>query len=300
MTDKNDKHLVPSHNGLDTSQSSAIPKPARLPVHSRAAAAQRLNDLPRRPARGVYYPVPHRLVQPTGWRTRRSIKRRALQRSNQQFAAIDRIGTQVTMLPMAICALAIMVALTGLLVTLTAAVEATQLRYQQDVVTLADILPGDSLKMYDEYNTLIYQMVDQGLQTSVPLDQISPDLIHAEIATEDQNFWNDPGYDITGIVRAAIADLTNGRVVSGGSTITQQLIKNAIVGNQDTILRKLQEIILAPEVTRYYTKQQILSMYLNTIYYGEQAYGADAAAFLYFGLQDKFSWKGWHPSPRRA
>ena len=287
MTDKNEKHLVSSNNELDVSQSSAIPKPARLPVHSRAAAAQRLNDLPQRPARGAYYPVPHRLVQPTGWRTRRSIKRKALQRSNQQFAAIDRIGTQVTMLPMAICALAIMVALTGLLVALTAAVEATQLRYQQDVVTLADILPGDSLKMYDEHNTLIYQMIDQGLQTTVPLDQISPNLIHAEIATEDQNFWNNPGYDITGIVRATIADLTNGRVVSGGSTITQQLIKNAIVGNQDTILRKLQEIILAPQVTRYYTKQQILSMYLNTIYYGEQAYGANAAAFMYFGLRDK-------------
>src|SRR6266704_3680580 len=65
-----------------------------------------------------------------------------------------------------------------------------------------------------------------------------------------------------------------------------QLIKNAIVGNQDTILRKLEEIILAPQISRYYTKQQILSMYLNTIYYGEQAYGADAAAFTYFDLQD--------------
>src|SRR5205807_6680274 len=76
-------------------------------------------------------------------------------------------------------------------------------------------------------------------------------------------------------------------IVSSGSTITQQLIKNAIVGNQDTILRKLEEIILAPQISRYYTKQQILSMYLNTIYYGEQAYGADAAAFTYFDLQDK-------------
>src|SRR5205807_2571634 len=75
-------------------------------------------------------------------------------------------------------------------------------------------------------------------------------------------------------------------IVSSGSTITQQLIKNTIVGNQDTILRKLEEIILAPEVSRHYTKQEILSMYLNTIYYGEQAYGADAAAFTYFDLQD--------------
>lgn len=292
MIDKHEKEvgtqfIASAQNGHDASQSSANLKPAKLPAHSRAAAAQRLGDLPGNRIRGVYYAVPHRQIQPTGWRTRRYIKRRALQRSNQHVAAIERIGTQVTMLPMALCALAIMVALTGLLVTLTAAVEATQLRYQQDVVTLADILPGDSLKMYDEHNTLIYQMADQGLQTTVALNQISPYLINAEIATEDQNFWNDPGYDITGIVRAAIADLTNGRIVSGGSTITQQLIKNAIVGNQDTILRKLQEIILAPQVTRVYSKQQILSMYLNTIYYGEQAYGADAAAFMYFDLQDK-------------
>ena len=110
--------------------------------------------------------------------------------------------------------------------------------------------------------------------------------MHAEIAIEDQYFWTNPGYDITGIVRAALDDLTHGHVVSGGSTITQQLIKNAIVGNQETIIRKLQEIILSPSVTRYYTKEQILNMYLNTTYYGHQAYGAQAAAFTYFNLQD--------------
>jgi membrane peptidoglycan carboxypeptidase len=289
MKHEHEHQLQPSLNGHNASQSPSpsAPKPATLPVHSRAAAAQRLNDLPANPMRGVYYPVPHRLTQQPGWRTRRYIKRRALERSRQQYALVDRLGTQWTMLPMALGALAFLIALTGLFFTLTAAVEATQLHYQQDVTTLQDILPGDSLKMYDEHNTLIYQMTGQGLQTTVPLNQISPDLINAEVATEDQNFWRDPGFDITGIVRAAISDLSKGRIVSGGSTITQQLIKNTIVGNQDTILRKLQEIILAPQVTRIYTKQQIMSMYLNTIYYGEQAYGADAAAFMYFGLQDK-------------
>ncbi len=262
------------------------PRPAALPTTSRAAAAQRLNALPEKPARGAYYPVPHRKTQPTGWRTRRYIKRRHLRRSIEQYAAVDRIGTQLTMLPMALIALLIMVLVTGLMVGVTAAVQATQLRYSQQVTTLQDILPKDSLKMYDQHGTMIYQMVDSGLQTTVPLSQISQNLINAEVATEDQNFWSDPGVDITGIVRAAIADLTNGHIVSGGSTITQQLIKNNIVGNQDTILRKLQEIILAPQITRQFTKQQILSMYLNTTYYGEQAYGADAAAFTYFDLQD--------------
>ncbi|HLH62034.1 MAG TPA: transglycosylase domain-containing protein [Ktedonobacteraceae bacterium] len=262
------------------------PKPATLPATSRAAAAQRLNALPEKPARGAYYAVPHRKTAPTGWRTRRYIKRRHLRRSIEQYAIVDRMGTRYTMLPMAFIALLIMVLVTGLMVGLTAAVEATQQRYSQQVITLEDILPKDSLKMYDEHGTMIYQMVDQGLQTTVPLSQISQHLINAEVATEDQNFWSDPGIDITGIVRAAIADLSHGHIVSGGSTITQQLIKNNIVGNQDTVLRKLQEIILAPQVTRYYTKQQIMSMYLNTTYYGEQAYGADAAAFTYFDLQD--------------
>jgi membrane peptidoglycan carboxypeptidase len=261
-------------------------KPAKLPEHSRAAAAQRLNDLPLKPARGVYYPVPHRILHPGGWRTKRHIKRKSLRRTNEQYIAIDRIGTQYTMLPMAIGVLIVMVVITSIVAGFTALVAATQTRYEQKVTTLADILPGDSLKMYDMNGTLIYQMVDQGLQTTVPLSQISPNLVHAEIAIEDQYFWTNPGYDITGIVRAAIANLTHGHVISGGSTITQQLIKNAIVGNQETILRKLQEIILAPEVTRHFTKQQILSMYLNTIYYSEQAYGADAAAFTYFNLHD--------------
>ncbi len=280
MKIENKQGMVPAPGSFDAG------KPAKLPAHSRAAAAQRLNDEPQQIKRGAYYPVPHKQYKPTGWRTKRYIKRKNLRRSNQQYAITDRIGTRGTMLPMALGALAIMIVLAGVLVTLTAVVEATQLRYQQNVTTLADILPGDSLKIYDMYGTLLYQMVDQGMQTTVPFSQISPNLVHAQIATEDQYFWSNPGYDITGIVRAAIADLTSGRIVGGGSTITQQLIKNTIVGNQNTILRKLQEIILAPQITRRYSKQQILSMYLNTTYYGEQAYGADAAAFAYFNLQD--------------
>ena len=260
--------------------------PAKMPIHSRAAASQNLSERPIKPAPGVYYQVPHRNPYPRGWRTHRHLKRKNLHRSNQKVAAIERLGTQWSMLPLAFASLIVVVVLASLLVGFTAVVMATQQRYQQQVMTLADILPKDSLKMYDKHGTMIYQMANEGLQTTVPLNEISPNLVNAEVAIEDQNFWKDPGFDITGIVRAAISDLTNGHIVAGGSTITQQLIKNAIVGNQDTIMRKLQEIIIAPQVTRYYTKQQIMSMYLNTTYYGEQAYGADAAAFTYYGLQD--------------
>ena len=93
--------------------------------------------------------------------------------------------------------------------------------------------------------------------------------------------------DITGILRAALADLESGQAVQGGSTITQQLIKQLIVGNAGDVSRKLSELVLAPQVNSHYSKQDIMGMYLNTIYYGHQAYGIDAAATVYFGLLDK-------------
>ncbi len=273
------------NNSILSEQAVARPV-AQLPAHSRAAAAQRLHTLPERPNRGAYYAVPHNQPNATGWRTKRHIKRKNLRNSNLRYAAVDNIGTKWAMLPLAFAALIVIVVLASVLVTLTAVVGATQQRYQQQVTRLDDVLPKDSLKLYDSHGTMLFQAIDQGLQTSVPLSKISPNLAHAEIAIEDQYFYTNPGYDITGIVRAAISDLTRGHVVSGGSTITQQLIKNAIVGNQESVIRKLQEIILAPSITRQYTKEQILAMYLNTTYYGEQAYGADAAAFTYFNLKD--------------
>ncbi|HLX41137.1 MAG TPA: biosynthetic peptidoglycan transglycosylase, partial [Ktedonobacteraceae bacterium] len=236
--------------------------PARLPAYSKAAAAQNLISQPQRPNKGLYYSVPHRNPYPRGWRMHRHLRRRNLRRSRQQFMNIERIGTKWSMLPLAFGSLIVMLLLTTVLFAASAVVLATQQRFGQQITTLSDILPQDNLKMYDMHGTLIYQMVDQGLQTTVPLSEISRNLVNAEVATEDQYFWSNPGFDITGIVRAALSNLSQGHIVSGGSTITQQLIKNTIVGNQDTITRKLQEIILAPEVSRQFTKEQIMGMYL--------------------------------------
>jgi len=155
------------------------------------------------------------------------------------------------------------------------------------VVTLPDLLPLDNLKIYDSKGVLIDQLADNGIHTSVTFDQIAPITINATVATEDKNFWSNTGIDVVGIIRALLTNLESGRVVEGGSTITQQLIKNLIVGNDPTIVRKLEEIILAPQVNNDYTKKDILTMYLNSIYYGNQAYGIDAAASVYFGLQNK-------------
>ena len=163
----------------------------------------------------------------------------------------------------------------------------TQTTYEHQIVTLSDLLPLDNLKMYDSKGVLLMQLTDQGIHTTVKLNQVAPILVDATIATEDHNFWHNQGIDLTGIIRAAITNLTHGGIVEGGSTITQQLIKNLIVGNQSTIIRKLEEIALTPQINSHYSKQDILEMYLNSIYYGHLAYGIDAAATSYFGLEDR-------------
>lgn len=163
----------------------------------------------------------------------------------------------------------------------------TQAKYLHSVLTLRDLVPRDNLKMYDSKGAMLAQLTDQGIHTGVALKDVSRDLINATVATEDKNFWQNSGVDLPRIIQAALDDIRSGHVVEGGSTITQQLIKNLIVGNETSVERKLQEIALTPQVNTYYTKSDILEMYLNSIYYGEQAYGVDAAANVYFGLEDQ-------------
>lgn len=162
----------------------------------------------------------------------------------------------------------------------------TQSQYSNRVISLRDLVPKDNLKIYDSQGILLTELVGSGLHTSVSLKQVSKNAINATVSTEDKNFWTNPGIDIGRIFQAAYDDLRSGQTVEGGSTITQQLIKNLVVGNQTTLLRKMQEVALTPIINQHYTKSDILEMYLNTVYYGEQAYGIDAAARVYFGLQD--------------
>ena len=234
---------------------------------------------------GSFYPVPHTSHHPHGWYLKRHMRRKSMRQKILRNLAFEH-GIARTLFHTSIVMLVLIVIFMTTFVTITSLAQATQQRFGNDVPSLQDILPGDSLRAYDIHGRMIYEAIDQGMQVSVPLTQISRHLINAEIAIEDQNFWKNPGYDLNGIIRAAIDNLSKGHVVSGGSTITQQLIKNTIVGNHESILRKLQEIILAPQITNRYTKEQILTMYLNTSYYGEQAYGANAAAFTYYNLQD--------------
>lgn len=164
---------------------------------------------------------------------------------------------------------------------------ATSDQFGRQITSLRELLPRDNLKIYDSHGVLLSQMTDQGFHTEVPLNQVAPMLINATVATEDKGFWQNQGVDVLRIMQAAIQDLTHRQVVQGGSTITQQLIKNLVVGNEAKMVRKLQEIVLTPDINSHYSKKDIMEMYVNSIFYGHQAYGIDAAAMIYFGLTTK-------------
>ena len=122
-------------------------------------------------------------------------------------------------------------------------------------------------------------------QNRVPVSyrQISPLLRQAIVAIEDRRFYEHGGIDYLGIVRALTADVSTGSVAQGGSTIEQQLVRNLYLSPQQTLGRKLTEGCLAEQLSRHWSKQRILAAYLNDVYFGQQAYGIEAAARTYFG-----------------
>jgi penicillin-binding protein 1A len=116
----------------------------------------------------------------------------------------------------------------------------------------------------------------------VPIDRIPQVMQDAVVAIEDKRFWTHRGVDLKALVRAAYVNATEGRIVEGGSTITQQYVKNTLVGNDRTLKRKIREARLAWDLEHEYSKGEILEKYLNTIYFGKGAYGVQSAARKYF------------------
>ncbi|HEV2310894.1 MAG TPA: transglycosylase domain-containing protein, partial [Acidimicrobiia bacterium] len=116
----------------------------------------------------------------------------------------------------------------------------------------------------------------------VAYGDISPLIVNAVIAIEDRTFWTNPGVDPAGLVRAATTDLADGAVRQGGSTITEQLVKNRIMNPKGSLKKKVTEAVLAVRLNRRLTKRQIMTDYLNTVYFGEGAYGIQSAAERYF------------------
>ena len=117
----------------------------------------------------------------------------------------------------------------------------------------------------------------------VSLEDMPLTLQQAIIAVEDNRFYRHSGFDIEGILRAMLVNLQTGSLAEGGSTITQQLVKNLFLTQEKTYVRKLEEVVLAIDMELRYSKEEILEMYLNTIYFGSGAYGIGDAAKIYFG-----------------
>jgi len=192
-------------------------------------------------------------------------------------------------------------AVVALLIVGTVAIVATTAytTYQQIAQSLTPRLDAlsshqtfQTSRIYDRNGVLLYEFFDAGKRTKVPLDEISPLVISATIAIEDKTFFSNPGVDFEGIIKAVIRAISAGEERGGASTITQQVIKNIILTEEErapenNYQRKFNEIILAQELNDRLSKEEILALYLNENFYGNLAYGIEAASEVYFNTHAK-------------
>lgn len=143
--------------------------------------------------------------------------------------------------------------------------------------------PAVSSQVFDSQGKLITTLHSDQNRLPIDINKVPKNLQNAFIAAEDNRFYDHIGVDPIGILRAVVTNLTNRGIAQGGSTITQQLAKNAFLSQDQTLKRKIQEAILALELERKYSKKEILEMYMNQIYFGRGAYGIQTAAHTYFG-----------------
>src|SRR4029077_3157815 len=148
-------------------------------------------------------------------------------------------------------------------------------KYHSDLVTtLRDL--NERSTVFDSAGNQIGVLGTQNRQ-SIPLDQVPQLVIDAVVATEDKTFWDNDGVDLPAVARAALKNLTSGEIEQGGSTITQQLVKNRILSAKRALHRKIREVLLAIQLNKDYSKREILEQYLNTVYFGQGSYGIQAA-----------------------
>jgi 1A family penicillin-binding protein len=157
------------------------------------------------------------------------------------------------------------------------------LKAQAKTFDLNKLEQMESASVILDRNGKIFGQIYVENRETIPYDQLPQDLVNAIISVEDAKFYKHHGYDLFGIIRAALKNLTAGHVRQGGSTITQQLARNSFSLKQKTFRRKLLEIFLAQRIEKQFGKQKIMELYLNRIYFGGGLYGAEAAARGYFG-----------------
>jgi membrane peptidoglycan carboxypeptidase len=207
--------------------------------------------------------------QPSRWQQRRAAKKRRLAKMSRQKRVLRRIGLVLTGLLGLLALLATVVAV-GVYSVARVPSPAELQTNQSAIVQYAD---GSTMATIDGGENRII----------VPLSKVPGHVRDAVIAAEDRGFYSEPGISIKGTMRAAINDLRGGET-QGGSTITQQYVKNAYLNSEKTLSRKLKELAISLKLSRQYSKDEILESYLNTIYFGRGAYGIEAASRAYFGV----------------
>jgi penicillin-binding protein 1A len=170
------------------------------------------------------------------------------------------------------------------LLALTAAGGAVYFGSSCDLSALQPVRQADSSLVYGANGSLIGVLPAVENRTAVAQDAISPWMPKATVAIEDRRFYQHGGIDPEGILRAFVADVSAGRIVQGGSTITQELVRNLYLSQNKTVQRKVVEACLAVKLARAWPKDRILTAYLNDVYYGNHAYGIQAAAETYFSV----------------
>src|SRR5436305_10957166 len=152
------------------------------------------------------------------------------------------------------------------------------LRAEANTFDLSKLEQMESASVIVDRNNKIFGQIYVENRETVPYDQLPRDLINAVVAVEDSKFYQHHGYDLSGIVRAALKNVVAGHVRQGASTITQQLARNSFALKEKTFRRKLLEIFLARRIEDSFGKQKIMELYLNRIYFGGGLYGAEAAS----------------------
>jgi penicillin-binding protein 1A len=147
-----------------------------------------------------------------------------------------------------------------------------------------DVPPAQTTFLLDVHGKRLASLDSGQTRVAVPLAKVPKVVVDAVLSSEDRNFYKHGGIDPVGILRATWADVRNHGTVQGGSTITQQYVKNTYLGQERTITRKLKEAALSVKIQRKLTKSEILERYLNTVYLGRHAYGVQAAARAYYGV----------------
>jgi 1A family penicillin-binding protein len=166
---------------------------------------------------------------------------------------------------------------------------ATYLYYLNDISDPERLMNRNNtgIVLTDKNGEVFYSFGKAEGREMLPLDEISDNVKNALVAAEDKDFYNHPGFSIGRTLATLYANVTAGEITGGGSTITQQLAKNTLLTEDQTIFRKYQELAISLAIEQQYTKDEILSMYLNSVFYGENAFGIKEAAQIYFGKSPK-------------